>query len=84
MFLTPEELVELTHAKRSNAQVRALCMMGIEHKQRPDGSVVVLRAHVERLFGGTTTSEKPHQKIELNLAALDEWQKQVAERRKKK
>jgi hypothetical protein len=31
--------------------LRAMC---IEHKQRPDGSLVVLRAHVEHLLGGRT------------------------------
>lgn len=51
MFLTPEELVELTHRQRPAAQIRALRAMGIEHRVRPDGKPVVLRAHVEALLG---------------------------------
>ncbi len=26
--------------------------MGIEHKRRPDGSIVVLRSHLEAVMGG--------------------------------
>lgn len=51
MFLTPDELIELTGKRRRDAQVRALRFMGIEHRPRPDGSVVVLRAHVEQVLG---------------------------------
>ncbi|MHB8348410.1 MAG: DUF4224 domain-containing protein [Acidiferrobacterales bacterium] len=49
MFLTPEEIVALTRRKRRPAQVIELRYMGIEHRVRPDGSVAVLWAHVERL-----------------------------------
>lgn len=86
MFLTPEELVELTHAKQRGTQARALCMMGIEHKLRPDGSIAVLRGHVEKIFGGVSNNEKTKsiKRTVLDLAALEEWQRQVAERRKKK
>ena len=52
MFLNPDELVTLTGKERYSAQLRALRLMGIEHRQRPDGSVAVLRAHVEQLLGG--------------------------------
>lgn len=53
MFLNDDELVALTKRTRSDAQIRALRFMGIEHKIRPDGSVAVLRAHVETTFGQT-------------------------------
>ena len=52
IFLTKEELRELTKRTRSSAQILVLRFMGIEHRMRPDGSVVVLRAHVEHLLGG--------------------------------
>ena len=51
MFLTDQELIELTHRSRCDAQQRALRHMGIDFKTRPDGSVAVLRAVVEKAFG---------------------------------
>ena len=52
LTLTPDELRELTMAKRHDAQSRVLGHMGIPHSQRPDGSLVVLRSVVERILGG--------------------------------
>lgn len=51
MFLTAAELLELTRKKRSDAQAAVLKALGIEHKVRPDGTVAVLKRHVEHLFG---------------------------------
>lgn len=51
MFLSDEEIAELTQRHRKPAQVRVLTFMGIDHRLRPDGSVAVLKAHVERLLG---------------------------------
>lgn len=48
MILTRAELEELTGKSRSAAQARVLTHMGIPHRRRPDGSVVVIRAHVEQ------------------------------------
>lgn len=62
LFLTRNELIELTGYKRSGAQLRALRQMGIEHRIRPDGAILVLRSHIESLLGGhkpTTASEEP-------------------------
>jgi hypothetical protein len=53
MLLTDTEIADLTHRIRHGAQAAVLRAMCIEHKQRPDGSLVVLRAHVEHLLGGT-------------------------------
>lgn len=64
MFLTEDELTELTGKRQNAARARALNSMGVQHKTRPDGSVAVLRAHVERLFG-----EKGSNKTKLT-----EWQ----------
>lgn len=51
MFLTDDELTGLTGKRRQSARIKVLNGMGVQHKMRPDGSVAVLRAHVERLFG---------------------------------
>lgn len=60
MFLTPDEVRELTGRQRRDSQAAALRHMGIEHKVRPDGSIAVLRAHVERQFGvEAPTTERP-------------------------
>ncbi len=71
MFLTPEELVELTHAKRRDTQIRALRMMGIEFKLRPNGTPAVLRSHIEKVFGGVQTQAPVIGNLP-NFAALDD------------
>jgi hypothetical protein len=58
VFLTADEICELTGAKWRSAQARALGMMGIESKTRPDGSLVVLRAHVEKVLGGVVSRSR--------------------------
>lgn len=49
MILTPEQLVELTRAKRSDAQRRELDHLGIPYRVRRDGTLVVLAADVAGL-----------------------------------
>ena len=66
MFLTREELCELTGRKRRHAQTIQLRAMGIEHKTRADGSVAVLRAHIERVFGAIGAIERRAQNAELD------------------
>ncbi|MGF6539456.1 DUF4224 domain-containing protein [Paraburkholderia atlantica] len=51
MFLTKDELANLTGRRRRGSQAYALRAMGIEHRIRPDGQVLVLRRHVQRIFG---------------------------------
>jgi hypothetical protein len=51
MFLTEDDLTELTGKRQNAARIRVLNSMGVQHKMRPDGSIAVLRTHVERLFG---------------------------------
>jgi hypothetical protein len=58
MLLTAQEVRDLTGMQRPSAQVRALKSMGIECRQRPDGSVVVLRAVVEAVLGGGLITPK--------------------------
>lgn len=55
--LTPEQLVEVTHKHRPTAQCRALNKMGITHRTRPDGTVLVHRAHYDNLLGGIANAK---------------------------
>ena len=48
LVLTDAELQELTGYQRPTFQVRTLRVLGIRHALRPDGTVVVLRADLER------------------------------------
>lgn len=43
LTLTKDELYELTHRKKYSAQQRALNMMNIDFKVRPDGTILVLK-----------------------------------------
>jgi hypothetical protein len=46
LCLTEAEISQLTGKKRLSAQLRALRFMAIDHKQRPDGSAMVLRSQL--------------------------------------
>ena len=71
MFLTEEEIRELTNRKQRSAQVMVLNALGITHKVRPDGSLVVLRAHVEHELGyRTPPPAKKEKEFEPNSAFL--------------
>jgi len=69
MFLSKFEIETLTGRVRKDAQVRVLRFMGIEHRVRPDGTVAVLRSHVERALGGHINVDKKAE-IEPNWGAL--------------
>lgn len=71
MFLTPEEIAELTGRKVRKCQRSVLNHMGIEHKCRPDGSIVVLRSHVETCLGNVARSDKLVKSKGPNWAALN-------------
>ena len=58
LFLQPDEIEQLTGKKRHRSQAYALTMMGIHHVLRPDGSVAVLRAHVDTVFGHPNVSNR--------------------------
>lgn len=51
MFLSAEEIVSMTERVQRSAQVKVLRSMGVEFRQRPDGSLAIARAHVENIFG---------------------------------
>jgi hypothetical protein len=69
-FLSFEEIQALTHRKVHGAQVRALKAMGIEHRVRPDGSVAILRAHITKVFDGSTETKKQTKHAEPNWEAM--------------
>jgi hypothetical protein len=61
MILSKDEIAQLTSRTRRDAQVLQLNYLGVTYRVRTDGSIVVLRAHVERLFGVTPSTEAPRQ-----------------------
>lgn len=69
MFLGDEELASLTGKKRKSSQRVVLNSLGITHKVRPDGSIVVLRSHVEKVLGGQVELPKKKEP-EPNWAAI--------------
>ena len=71
MFLTREELIELTGKKRRASQAEALRQMGIEHKLRGDGSVAVHEAHVSKAFGAHDATQARSKRIEPNWNAAN-------------
>lgn len=69
MFLDTDEVRELTDKSRYTSQVKVLRAMGIEHRTRPDGSIAVLRSHVEQIMsGGGPARRRPD--AEPNWGAL--------------
>lgn len=72
MFLTPDELYDLTHRKRSRAQLRWLQANKIEARLRADGTVVALWSAVEAKLGPAPTRRRI---AEPDWSALDAPQK---------
>ena len=58
MFLTPDELAELTGKKRRSAQSVELRALKIPFRTRSDGSIVVLRVAVQVALGAAQQPEK--------------------------
>lgn len=63
MNLTPAELKSLTGAARSDAQARELAHLKIPFTRRRDGTIVVLKVHVEH--GQTEKSESSPSLVSL-------------------
>lgn len=70
MFLNDYELFELTKRHRRDAQVRMLRFMGIDHRVRADGSVAVLKTHIDKMFGGVADISLKHKRVEPNWSAI--------------
>ncbi len=71
MFLTPSEINLLTGKKRRPAQTKVLRFMGIEHRLRPDASLIVSRDHVTKLLDGDSVKRRIKKRIEPNWSAFD-------------
>jgi hypothetical protein len=71
-FLSSKEIENLTDKKRRPAQVKVLKSLGIQHKVRPDGSIAILRAHINKVFDGNddTRSTKREKTVGPNWAAV--------------
>lgn len=69
-YLTKAEIRDLTDAVWLSAQIRALNEMGIEHRVRPNGTIAVLRSHVERLLDPAPGS-KVSDPVEPDWGLLD-------------
>ena len=69
MFLTPDQVRELTGKQRASAQARVLRDMGIKHGCRPDGSLVVMTTAVDAVLGVGAAS-KLARKTGPNLAMV--------------
>lgn len=70
LFLTPEEIATLTGRVRRQAQSAALKHMGIIHKVRPDGGIVVLKDHVDKVLGGNAEKVKTVKRVEPNWGGV--------------
>jgi hypothetical protein len=68
MFLTREELFELTERKQAAAQRRWLTLMGYRFEVGPSGRPKVLQEAVTERLSGTN---KSHRLSGPNLAAVD-------------
>ncbi len=47
IIVSAQDLQTLTDRERPSAQARVLTRLGIPHRRRPDGSLIVLRCHVD-------------------------------------
>jgi hypothetical protein len=71
MFLSTDEVVNMTRRVQRAAQAKMLRSMGIEFKQRADGSLAVLRAHVEKEFGVAPERKTRVREFKPNWAAAN-------------
>ncbi len=70
MFLTNDEIIELTGRQRRKAQLDALNMMMIKHVERIDGTIAVLRSHVHKEFGGVPIAGNIEKPVFINTDGL--------------
>jgi hypothetical protein len=62
IIVTPQDLKTYTGRERPSAQARVLSRLGIPHRRRPDGSLIVLRCHIDTAASARAivrTSEPP-------------------------
>lgn len=71
MFLNKKELYELTDRKRVDAQIKELHKLEITFRLRGNGTIAVLREHVQREFGGKIETTKKVVPFKLNWDGLN-------------
>jgi len=71
MFLSTDEIHSMTNRVQRSAQAKMLRSMGIEFRQRADGSLAVLRSHVEQLFGVASAPARKKAPTEPNWGAMN-------------
>ena len=59
MFLTTDELAELTNARRKDRQIKALQEMNIRFVRAIDGRAKVLHSEVKRVMLGGPVVDRP-------------------------
>lgn len=70
-LLSDDEIVELTHKTRRAAQRRVLESLGIKVTLRPDGTLIVARAHRDVALGLRRAMRAIEQAATPNFNALD-------------
>jgi hypothetical protein len=63
MFLTAEQLIEVTGFRRPSAQVRWLSRAGMKFAIGGDGQIKVLRAELERYMLSGPVKQEPHLRL---------------------
>ncbi|WP_224785387.1 DUF4224 domain-containing protein [Pandoraea pnomenusa] len=70
IFLTRDEIRVMTGRVRHKSQALVLSALGIEHKVRPDGSLLVLRAHVEQSLGCSINTHTRERVYKIDRSTL--------------
>lgn len=70
MFLSEEEIREMTQRIKRGAQAKMLRSLGIVFKTRADGTLLVLRSHVEKEMGAAPTG-KAKKEFQPNWSGLN-------------
>jgi hypothetical protein len=65
IVLSEQEIADITARVRATAQTRQLTHLGIPWERRTDGSLVVLRAHVNALVGAAQDT-KPRPRVRFD------------------
>lgn len=71
MFLERDELKALTQRVQYKAQARMLRSMGVEFRTRADGTLAVMREHVQKIFGNEPEKRANGKEFSPNWDALN-------------
>lgn len=71
MFLSSDEIYSMTERVQRRAQAKMLRSMGVEFRQRADGSLAVLRRHVEKIFGAPLEHKSKSKEFQPNWDGIN-------------